>query len=370
MRTILLLITLAIAWCSPLPAQGADATYWAYVGAESADLLHVVRFGPDGAAVEKTLSVGQLPKETEGPHGLRVSRDGKYLYMTTGHGNPDGKLWKIETGVDTLVAEPIFLGWFPATLDLTPDGLYVFVANFNLHGEHIPSTVSAVYTPTLTEVAQTTTCTMPHGMRMRPDGLAVYSACMLDDQIVEIDTRTFEVTRRFSVRVGSEGPIEMYDPSEHTDPKAERVPNTCGPTWALPTADKLYVACNKGDGIYELSLADWAVTRKFSTGRGPYNLDMTPDGTTLIATLKQSAAVEFFDIAGGKSRGITEASAPITHGVVVSPDSRYGFVTVESIGADPGRVDIFDIRTTERVASVQVGQQAGGIAFWKMENRR
>jgi len=30
-------------------------------------------------------------------------------------------------------------------------------------------------------------------------------------------------------------------------------------------------------------------------------------------------------------------------------------------------VDIFDLRTFERVAEVEVGQQAGGIAFWKIE---
>ena len=367
MRNNLLIITLTALLSSPIVAQQPTATYWIYVGAESADLLHIVRFGPDGAEVEKTLAVGQLPNETEGPHGLRMSPDGRFLYMTTGHGNPDGKLWKLETDADTLVAPPIFLGWFPATLDLTPDGLYAFVANFNLHGDHIPSTVSAVYTPTMMEVAQTTTCTMPHGMRMHPNGLTVYSACMMDDQIVEIDTRTFDVTRRFSVQVGREGPIGMYDPERYMDPKADRAPNTCGPTWALPTEDRLFVACNKGDGIYEISLDDWHVTRKFETGRGPYNLDITPDGQTLVATLKQSAAVEFFDIERGKSRGISGASAKITHGVVISPDSRYAFVSVESVGADPGRVDIFDIDTTERVASVEVGQQAGGIAFWKME---
>ena len=53
--------------------------------------------------------------------------------------------------------------------------------------------------------------------------------------------------------------------------------------------------------------------------------------------------------------------------VVVSPDSRYAFVSVEGVGAEPGKVDIYDLRTFERVADVEVGQQAGGITFWKME---
>jgi hypothetical protein len=52
--------------------------------------------------------------------------------------------------------------------------------------------------------------------------------------------------------------------------------------------------------------------------------------------------------------------------VAVSPDSRYAFVSVEGVGAAPGRVDVFDLDALMRVASVDVGQQASGIAFWRM----
>ena len=131
----------------PTAPPRPTATYWVYVGAESADLLHRIRFGPDGAVVEKTIPVGELAAEMEGPHGVQISSDGKYLHMTTGHGTPDGKYWKFELGPDTLVGRSIFLGFFPASIDLTPDGLYAFVVNFNLHGEMVPSSVSVVYTP-------------------------------------------------------------------------------------------------------------------------------------------------------------------------------------------------------------------------------
>lgn len=356
-------------------AQHPDATYWVYVGAESADLLHVVRYGPGGAEVEKTIPVGEIQVETEGPHGLRVSRDGRYLYMTTGHGIPDGKLWKIETGVDTVVGDPILLGRFPATMDLTPDDLYAFVVNFNLHGEKEPSSVSVVYTPEMMEVTQTLTCVQPHGARMHPMGMRFYSGCVADDQIVEIDTQTFEVARRFNVAEGHEGPLTDYDPTEHMiapgprNSRPARRPPTCGPTWTLPTPDgeRLFVACNAGNRILEIDYDEWTMLRTIPTGRGPYNLAITPDGTTLVATLKQGAAVQFIDVATGESKGITETTTTVTHGVALSPDSRYAFVSVEGVGAEPGKVDIFDLATAARVASVPVAQQAGGIAFWKME---
>ena len=88
----------------------------------------------------------------EGTEQFGTERDGKFLHLTTGHGSPDGKYWRYATGPDTLAGPGIFLGYFPASIDLTPDGLYAFIVNFNLHGEMVPSSVSVVYTPTHTEV--------------------------------------------------------------------------------------------------------------------------------------------------------------------------------------------------------------------------
>ena len=252
-------------------ATKPEATYYAYVGAESADLIHVVKFGPNGASVSQTSVVGELSLETEGPHGLMMSPDGEYLYMTTGHGVPDGKLWKFRAGADTLVAAPILLGRFPATLDVTPDGLYAFVANFNLHGDPVPSSVSVAFTPDMFEVEQIPTCTMPHGLRMAPTGTHLYTNCVLDDQMVEIDTRTFEVTRRFSVAVGAERGIPtewVADPETH-GPRKRRT-NSCGPTWAEPSVDgsKIFVACNKGDRLLQIDAKSWSLDRVLETGRG------------------------------------------------------------------------------------------------------
>lgn len=362
---------------APSPRSTAPAsTYWVYVGAESADLLHRIRFGPDGAVVERTVDVGRIPTEVEGPHGLAISRDGRHLYMTTGHGVPTGHLWKYALGPDTLVADEVPLGAFPATLDVTPDGLFALVVNFNLHGDHVPSSVSVVYTPDMVEIERTATCTMPHGSRINVDGTAHYSACMMDDLLVEIETRSFRVARRFSVAAGQEGPVHG-DPHEHTDHAGPmqgmrggaHAQPSCSPTWAQPSVDgtRVYVACNRSDRVHEIEVAGWRVTRTFETGRAPYNIETTADGRLLIVTLKGGAAVEFIDIASGRTVARTPTTTTVVHGVVASPDSRYAFVSVEGVGAEPGKVDIYDLRSYRLVASVEVGQQAGGIAFWRME---
>ena len=361
------IIAVSMGRCGLAAAQEPPrADYYIYVGAESEDLLHRVRFGPGGAVLDRTIPVGEIAVETEGPHGLNISSDGRFLFMTTGHGVPDGKLWKFHAGPDTLAGDPILLGYFPATLDLTPDGLYAFVANFNLHGEMVPSSVSVVYTPDMIEVERIETCTMPHGARMDAAGGFLYSACMMDDQVVEIDTRSFAVSRRFSVAVDREGPL----PAESgTGGGHGHAPPTCSPTWVVPTRNgrSLLVACNRADRILEIDRATWSLARTFDTGRGPYNLALTPHDAVLVATLKQGAGVQFFEMETGRSLAVARSSTTVTHGVVTSPDGRYAFVSVEGVGAEPGKVDIFDLADFSRVAEVEVGQQAGGIVFWKME---
>ena len=110
----------------------------------------------------------------------------------------------------------------------------------------------------------------------------------------------------------------------------------------------------------------WSLTRRLPTGRGVYNLAVTPDGKLLVATLKQGGMFQAFDLASGKSVFQTKTSTTLAHGVAVSPDSRYAFVSSEGVGSAPGKVDVFDLRTFTRAGTVDVGQQASGIAFWKM----
>jgi DNA-binding beta-propeller fold protein YncE len=397
----LVLATSTVLVAQRRPSPPSDATYWVYAGAESADTIHRIRFDKAGLVVERTTPIGELGAEIEGPHGLQTSADGRFLYMTTGHGKPDGKLWKYELGAgpggsDRLVGDGIFLGNFPASVDVTPDGLYSLSVNFNLHGDMVPSTVSVVYTPNMTEVARVVTCTMPHGSRVDASGGRQYSTCMMDDQLVEVDTAAFAVARRFSLAKGKEGPLPIDTGASHdahaghvmpgaapkpiappVDPadvgyapgtRHDMSPATCSPTWAQPSHDgrKIFVACNKADAIAEVDRDSWVLTRMLPTGRGVYNLAVSADGRLLVATLKQGHMVEVFELATGKSLARLKTSNTIAHGVTISPDSRYAFVTSEGVGAQPGKVDAIDLRALAIVGTVEVGQQASGISFWKM----
>jgi DNA-binding beta-propeller fold protein YncE len=360
-KALLMLGLLGVA--QPGQSQTAVPDYLVWVASEATDRIALVRFSPVTATarVEREFTIGLLPTDPDGPHGLTASPDGRFLYISTAHGQPFGFLWKIEAAT-AKVAGRVELGMFPATVALTPDGAFAFVVNFNLHGDMVPSSVSAVSTAEMLEVARIPTCTMPHGSRINAQGTKHYSACMMDDELVEIDTRTFGVARTFSVAT------EVAEHTAHSSPTGTHSPS-CSPTWAQPSADgaAVYVACNKSNEILEIDVARWALGRRFKAGEGVYNLAATHDGRLLVATNKRGQSVSIFDLAAGNEVARVATKRRIVHGVVISPDDRYAFVSVEGIGSQPGTVEVIDLRTRTAVAAADVGQMAGGIDFWKTE---
>jgi DNA-binding beta-propeller fold protein YncE len=358
-------------------AQKPDHDYTVLVASEAVDLITRITFGPGAgptlAKVEGTTKVGINPVDPDGPHGLGLAPNGQQYYVSTAHGVPYGYLWKIDAKTNEVLGN-VELGNFPATLQVSPDGGFVYVVNFNLHGEMVPSSVSVVSTDPFVEVARIETCTMPHGSRLNPAGTKHYSACMMDDMIAEIDTRELSVSRHFILRKGSErglagapsGSGKRDAGSDHSGhgmepPKPGDV--SCSPTWAQPSADgkSVFVACNKANDIVEIDVASWTMKRRIPAGDGVYNLAVTRDGKTLVATNKRGKSVSVIELASGKELARIATQRRVVHGVAISGDDRFAFISVEGVGSEPGTVEMIDLRSLTRVASADVGQMAGGI---------
>lgn len=379
-----------LATASALYAQGPSAApptrdYFVLVGAESVDKVSLIRFGADGATVIRDRYVGVNPTEVAGPHGIAVSPDRKSYFVTTAHGMPYGRLLKYDAATDEAKGF-VQLGNFPATVQVSPDGFYVWAVNFNLHGDMVPSDVSVVAADEMIEIARIPTCTMPHGSRLSPDGTHHYSVCMMDETLVEIDTHTLKVSRHFFLTAGKEmgmdgAPMLRAKPGTAM-PAMEGMSHGmeppkpgdigCSPTWAQPSPDgtKVWVACNKSSEVVEINTKEWTLSRRIPTGNGVYNLAVTHDGSTIITTNKREASVSLIDVISGTERAKIATTRKIASGVTVSDDDRYAFVSIEGTGSQPGTVDVIDLRSGTKVASVDVGQQAGGIDFWKSEPPR
>jgi len=355
--------------CGAPPAK----EYWVKLVCESADRIATVKFGPGGAVVEKTTETRILQSDISGPHGIAFSPDKKNFFVTIGHGRPYGTALKYETATDHVVKQ-VTLGLFPATADVTPDGNFLFAVNFNLHGDPVPSSVSVVDTNEMVEVARISTCIMPHGSRIARDGRHQYSACMMNDLLVEIDTENMRVSRSFRVSAGKEQsmtgmPQEKTEQHEGMTMPMNMAGITCSPTWAQPSSDgsRVYVACNKSNEIVEVDAKEWKLVRRIPAGNGVYNLGVTSDGKLLLATNKRDASVSIYDAASAKELARLPTKRKVVHGVVVSPDNLFAFFTVEGIGEQPGTVEIVDLEAKKIVAEVDTPPQAAGIDFWKME---
>ena len=161
-------------------------------------------------------------------------------------------------------------------------------------------------------------------------------------------------------------PAELSESFVTLDAAAPRNAPRCGPTWAQPSVDGkfVYVACNRNAEVLEIDTRAWTVTRRFSTGAGPYNLDVSPDGRRVVVSYKGAQATGIIDLESGNVRAVSNTRR-LPHGVAISPDSRYAFVSVEGIGGEPGTVDVIDLEDGTLAASVDMGKQAGGIGFWK-----
>jgi DNA-binding beta-propeller fold protein YncE len=362
--------------------QAPMQDYLVYVVCESADKIALIRFGSKGAKVDKLIETGAMPSDIDGPHGVVVSRDKQFYYVSLGHGRPFGSVWKYSTK-DNSVLGTVTLGFFPATMDISQDGGLLYVVNFNLHGDMVPSSVSVVATEPMIEVARVPTCVMPHGSRINPQGTKQYSACMMNDLLVEIDTNSLRVSRHFVVTKGKEmgmsglpaahsmlsGP--SHDVGSHGMEPPRPGDTSCSPTWAQPSADGrfVYVACNKSDEIVEVDAASWKVTRRIGARAGVYNLAVTKDDR-LISTNKRDQSVSVYDLKSGRELARIPTKRRVIHGAVVSPDNRYAFISVEGIGSEPGTVEVIDLVALKTVATVDLPEQAAGIDFFRMEPTR
>ncbi len=347
-------------------SSGASAQqYHVYVAAESEDKVYLVTYDADTQEgwIEDEIPIGEFPTETEGPHGINIGLDGEYWYLSVAHGNPYGWLHKFTTGTNEFIGRTE-LGMFPASMEVSSATGLLYVVNFNLHGDMEPSTVSVVDPEAMEVVADITTGIMPHGSRITSDGKYQYHVSMMTDELMEVNTSTMEISRRLPVAGDEEPPSgETKSSSMHSDHKKP----AAKPTWAdpHPTEKLVYIANNGSDEVVEVDTDMWEVKRRFQTGKGPYNLEISHDGKMLVVTYKGEGATGIWELENGDELAKISNSRNVTHGVSISSDNRFAFISAEGIGSEPGSVDVIDLESLERTAVIEVGKQAGGIIFWK-----
>jgi len=148
---------------------------------------------------------------------------------------------------------------------------------------------------------------------------------------------------------------------------APPVDNECAPTFVSVSRDDrtLYVACNHKGTLQVWDAEALTMRQEVPVGAGAYNVEPSPDGRYVVVTNKKAQSVSVVDATTLKEVARIPTTKKIVHGVAFSPDSRYAYVTQESIGADPGAVDVIDLATLTTVSSTPLPAQPTGIAILK-----
>jgi YVTN family beta-propeller protein len=351
------------------PAAPAPApSYKVGIVSESGDI--VSWFIPDGPRLvpDRVVPVGLMPTDPDGPHNIAVSADQKWYYISIAHGTPFGSLWKMDATNDT-VAGRAQLEMYPTTVGLTPDGDWAVVANSDFYGDRPKiNPVTLVYLPTMTTITDVAACDMPHGSRSNRAGTKVYITCMHSDEILVFDTGTLGITQRGMAGPGM--PHSMAGMDHGAAGTAAPTDSSCQPTFVSVSADDrtLYVACNHSNQLVVMDAVTLAVQQRIPVGAGAYNVEIAPNGSVIVVTNKKGQSVSLVDPATFREIVKIPTTKKIVHGVAFSPDSRYAYVSQESIGADPGAIDVIDLATRQRVFTIGVPAQPTGIVVWRRTN--
>ncbi len=358
----------------PALVSAQQAAYKVGVVSESGDIVTWLVPKDGRLVVDRTVPVGVMPADIDGPHNMTVAPDRKSYYISIAHGTPFGSLWRMDMATDTVLGRaPVEM--FPTTISLTPDGDLAFVANSDFFGDHPRvNLVSVISTPTMAKITDIPVCDMPHGVKVNHAGTRVYISCMDSDEIVELSVATLAIARRG--RTGNGGMAGMgmsHAAPQHAAPGGPApgggaaADGACQPTFVSVSPDDrtLYVACNHSNQLQVWDAATLTKTKDVAVGKGAYNVEPSPDGKLVIVTNKKDQSVSIVDAATLTEVARVPTSKKIVHGVAYSPDGKYAYVSCESIGADPGAVDMIDLATRTVVASAPVPAQPTGISIWR-----
>lgn len=158
------------------------------------------------------IPLGLLPVELEGPHHVKTSPDGQFLYVglslvvpnagggphgSHGTGTSPGYVLKIRTSDMRLVGQTR-VDRNPGDLVVSPDGATVYVSHFDVKrieevaaqggsADAMRSAIARIDTATMTREALVPVCPAEHGIVLSPAGDRLYVSCYGNDRVAVVD---------------------------------------------------------------------------------------------------------------------------------------------------------------------------------------
>jgi YVTN family beta-propeller protein len=340
-------------WTWPTSAAVAAVATWVVVAGAATQKIYVANEGSDTVSVLEAgawTQVAVVPVG-RGPHNVQVAPDGKLAWVTNNGERPKGdgpqhkgmatpehaamdgagEVWAIDTTTDTIVAR-VAVGKHPAHVVLGPDGRFAFVTN---GGE---GTVSVVDTEARRVVATIPVGAYPHGIRVSPNGKEVYVANLNGGTVSVIDTGERKEVAKIPV---GKGPAQVG---------------------FTPDGRLAFASLSRENQVAVIDPVSRKVIKKVPVGRNPIQVYVTPDSRLLFVanqgTEKNPAkTVSVVNLEAFENVKTIEAGAG-AHGVVVSRDGRFAYVT----NTYANSVSVIDAKDLKVVATVPVGGRPNGVS--------
>ena len=334
-----LLLTVA---CGRSPDRPDEDAPRLYVTSGFTDEIHVLD-ARDGTGL-RTISIDRRRTETDEPHGVTVSRDGRHWYATLAHGHPT--LWKYETEGDRLVGRLELDIPGAARVELTPDGGRAFIPDYWRGGLGKESSVAVVDVHDLTVAAMPVVCPAPHHAAVDPPGTRVAVTCSLSDEIVLMDAGSATMLTRFPA--GPAAGTARYTPMNAAwSPDGTRFHVTMAGTGEVRTFSRT----GDPEGVV-------------AVGRGPAQIAGSEDGRVLVVANRLGGSVSVLDPANlTEARRIELPGAAFPHGVALDPAGEIAYVTWEGRVGESGGVAALRIGTGDVLWRREVGVMTLGVAY-------
>ena len=254
---------------------------------------------------------------------------------------------------------------------ITPDGSRVFVSS------DAGNTITVI-DATKDEIASSIlTGKAPHGLITRADGKYIYAAVFGDDQILEINARTYKVERTFdapsphNLAVSPDNKVLYFAAQKSGQTGIGQIDLSSGKMIDLHATETVPRSLNiSPDGkVLSVTQFDRSSVQLFTTkplqtltsievGASPHHTIFTPDGKLLLVTSQLNNSVSLIDTRSWK----VESTIPVgqkPHWIALTSDSKYAYVTDEA----SGQVSLLDLEEKKLEGTIAVGAAPRKIAI-------
>ncbi|HVX34479.1 MAG TPA: PKD domain-containing protein [Solirubrobacterales bacterium] len=235
----------------------------------------------------------------------------------------------LDTATNQLVRQ-IKVGDGPASVAVTPDGCYAYVA------DAVGESVSVVDLSTLDTVGEPIEVgKMPYGIAITPDGGLACVTDREDDEVSVIDTATRE---------------KVADITVGTAPAGVAV---------SPDGKFAYVTLHGDDAVEVIDLETMSVVGKpIPVGTSPEGIELAPDGATAYVADSGSDEVSAIDTATGEVTPILLVEGEEPRGIVVSPDGGRAFV----VDLRSESISVIETATAQVSRQIDLGAEPSEVA--------